>query len=153
MSPHAVSVPRAPSAPREVRVSADDPAPADDPSKIPFTDYDPPSTLVVPQHPVERARYPFVDVHSHQFGLDEAKVLEVVDAMDRMNLAVLVNLSGRGFRRVPLPDGSTRFGLQDPETLRELVALTERVAPGRIVHFTNVDFWGVGSPDWAARGQ
>ena len=127
------------------------PAPAPDPAKIPFTDYDPPSTLVVSQHTVERAKFPFVDVHSHQFGLDEAKVREVVAAMDRMNLAVLVNLSGRGFVRTPLPDGTTRFGIDSPEYLRDLIALTERVAPGRIVHFTNVDFHGVGSGDWAQR--
>ena len=34
------------------QTAGSDPAPADDPSKIPFTDYDPPSTLVVPQSTV-----------------------------------------------------------------------------------------------------
>jgi predicted TIM-barrel fold metal-dependent hydrolase len=32
--------------------------------------------------------------------------------------------------------------------LRDLIALTERVAPGRIVHFTNVDFSAVGGEGW-----
>jgi hypothetical protein len=30
--------------------------------------YDPPSTLVVPENPVTRAKFPFIDVHSHQYG-------------------------------------------------------------------------------------
>src|SRR5688500_19134954 len=31
-----------------------------------FEEYDPPSSLVVPEHRVTRAKYPFIDVHSHQ---------------------------------------------------------------------------------------
>ena len=81
----------------------------EDPAKLSFMAYDPPSTLVVPEHPVPRAKYPFVDVHSHQFELDEAKVREVVAAMDAMNMGAMVNLSGRGFRRTTDPDGRTRF--------------------------------------------
>ena len=44
-------------------VAQDSPPPpkADDPKALSFMDYDPPSTLVVPQHAVERARYPFID--------------------------------------------------------------------------------------------
>ena len=30
-------------------------------------DYEPVSSLKVPKHPLTRARYPFVDVHSHQW--------------------------------------------------------------------------------------
>jgi len=131
------------------------PAPAaeaapDDPSKLSFMEYDPPSTLVVPEHPVTRAKYPFVDVHSHQFELDEAKVRDLLAAMDAMNMAAMVNLSGRGFRRTTLPDGTTRWGLREPEYLRDTIALTERLAPGRILHFTNVDFSQAGGADWPA---
>jgi predicted TIM-barrel fold metal-dependent hydrolase len=127
----------------------DVPAPADDPARLSFMEYDPPSTLAVPEHPVARARYPFVDVHSHQFGLDEAKVRALVEAMDALNMGTMVNLSGRGFRRETGPDGRPVFRFQDAAYLRELVALTERLAPGRIVHFTNLDVSGVGTPGWA----
>lgn len=130
-----------------VTADADAAAPAD-PSKTSFMEYDPPSTLVVPQHPVPSAKYPFVDVHSHQFDLDEARVREVLAAMDAMNMGVMVNLSGRGFRRIDTPDGSRRYGLNEPGYLRDLIALTERLAPGRMVHFTNVDWSRVGTPDW-----
>lgn len=128
------------------------PPPAADPKDLSFMAYDPPSTLVVPQHPVSRAKYPFVDVHNHQWELTgEEKVREVVAAMDAMNMAVMVNLSGRGFRRVVDAAGAETYRLQDQAYLRDLVALTERVAPGRIVHFTNVEFDGAGGPGWAER--
>ena len=29
-------------------------------------DYEPKSTLIVPEHKVTRAKYPFIDVHNHQ---------------------------------------------------------------------------------------
>ena len=82
-----------------------EPAPAD-PKAISFMEYDPPSTLVVPGAPDRRGRSsPFVDVHNHQFELDEAKVRQVFADMDALNMAVMVNLSGRGFRRT---DGTGR---------------------------------------------
>jgi uncharacterized protein len=128
------------------------PAAKGDPKDLSFMAYDPPSTLVVPEHPVPRARYPFVDVHNHQFELTGAeKVREVVKAMDAMNMAVMVNLSGRGFRRIVDAAGVETYRLQDQAYLRDLIALTEGVAPGRIVHFTNVDFDGAGAPGWAER--
>ncbi len=126
------------------------PATPADPATISFMDYNPPSSLVVSEHPVTRARFPFVDVHSHQGQLDEAKVAELVAAMDAMQMAVMINLSGRGFERVTGADGQPTFRLRDPQYLRDQIATSERLAPGRIVHFTNVDFSGVGSPEWAA---
>jgi predicted TIM-barrel fold metal-dependent hydrolase len=128
------------------------PAKAEDPAATSFMAYDPPSTLVVPQDPVARARYPFVDVHNHQFDLDsDAKVAAVVEAMDAMNMAVMVNLSGRGFRRTTDASGAETYTLQEPQYLRDLIARTERVAPGRMVHFTNVEWDGAGGPGWAER--
>lgn len=113
-----------------------------------FYAYDPPSTLVVPEHPVTRAKYPFVDVHNHQSQMGEQDLAELVAAMDAMNMAVLVNLSGRGFRRVQRPDGSTTFGFQESDYLAASIARAEREQPGRLVVFTNVDFSGVGEPGW-----
>jgi predicted TIM-barrel fold metal-dependent hydrolase len=65
-------------------------------------------------------------------------------------MGVMVNLSGRGFQRTTGPDGQQRYGLKDRRYLLDAIALTERVAPGRIVHFTNVDFSRTGAPDWPA---
>ncbi len=126
------------------------PAPSDDPAQLSFMQYDPPSTLKVSEHPVPRAKFPFVDVHSHQFDLDEAQLRELVAEMDKLNMGVMVNLSGRGFERKTGPDGKQRYGLKDRQYLLDAIALSERVAPGRIVHFTNVDFSRVGGADWPA---
>lgn len=113
-----------------------------------FYAYDPPSTLVVPEHPTTRAKYPFVDVHNHQGQMGTQDLDELVAAMDAMNMGVLVNLSGRGFRRVQQPDGSTTFGFQESDYLAASIARAERQHPGRLVVFTNVDFSGVGEAGW-----
>ena len=34
-----------------------------------FESYDPPSTLVVPENPVTKAKFPFVDIHSHHWRM------------------------------------------------------------------------------------
>jgi predicted TIM-barrel fold metal-dependent hydrolase len=63
-----------------------------------FEDYNPPSSLVVPEHIVERAKYPFIDAHNHQFDMSPKKLNKVITGMDKLNMAVMVNLekySGR----------------------------------------------------------
>jgi uncharacterized protein len=89
-----------------------------------FESYEPKSTLVVPENPTPRARFPFVDAHSHQraSGMTPAEVDALVEAMDAMNMAVMVNLSG----------GSG-------ERLREGIARLEGRYPNRFVTFANVD--------------
>src|SRR5687768_4097481 len=64
--------------------------------KMDLEDYDPPSTLVVPEHRVTKAKFTFVDVHNHQIGMTSQNLGELVAEMDKLNMAVMVNLSGRG---------------------------------------------------------
>ena len=116
-----------------------------------FHEYDPPSTLVVPENPVPRARYPFVDVHNHQFGMPDQDLDELVEAMDRLNMAVMVNLSGRGFRRLELAEGTISFDLQEGEYLERAVDNIEKNAPGRFLVFTNIRLQGITEPDWTER--
>lgn len=116
-----------------------------------FWAYDPPSTLVVPETEVSRAKYPFVDVHNHQWRMATEPVNATVEDMDALNMAVMVNLSGRGGRRIELPDGSFRFGTGTPEHLEQVIANARKNAPGRFVVFTNVDFDGFGEADWTGR--
>ena len=97
--------------------------------------YKPRSTLVVPEHQVPRARFPVVDIHSHQpTPIGAAEYDRVVAAMDRLNLQVLVNLSGSSGDRL-------RQGLEAIRTSRH---------PTRMVLFANVDFRDVG-PGFGAR--
>lgn len=116
-----------------------------------FEEYEPRSMLVVPEHPLTRAKYPFVDVHNHQNDMAPAKLKELVADMDKLNMAVMVNLSGRGFRRVQKPDGTTTFGLDDSEQLKMAVENAKATAPGRFVVFTNIDFNGIGEPGWTEK--
>ncbi len=117
----------------------------------PFHEYDPPSTLVVPENPTPRARYPFVDVHNHQWQMPDQDLGELVDEMDALNMAVMVNLSGRGFQRVEAEDGSVRFALHEVGYLERAVAHAAAAAPGRFVVFTNLDLAGLGEPEWQER--
>lgn len=113
-----------------------------------FDEYDPPSTLVVPGTEVTRARYPFIDVHNHQFQMADQDLTALVAEMDKLNMAVMVNLSGRGFRRIEGDDGSVRFGLRGGEYLERAVENARHHAPGRFVVFTNVSFENIDEPGW-----
>ena len=62
--------------------------------KIDFESYNPPSTLVVPQHPVTKAKFPFIDVHNHQFRMPTMDLNTLTVEMDKLNMRVMVNLSG-----------------------------------------------------------
>jgi predicted TIM-barrel fold metal-dependent hydrolase len=84
-----------------------------------------------------------------EYGEEEWR--ELLAAMDGMNMAVMVNLSGRGFRRVEQPDGTTTFGMGDSSALGRAVAAAGAAAPGRFVVFANVDFSGIGEPGWSER--
>ncbi|MGE3508811.1 MAG: amidohydrolase family protein [Vicinamibacterales bacterium] len=58
-------------------------------------EYRPRSTLVVPQHPVSRARFPVIDLHGHPPPLTTAAVVnQVVEAMDPVGVRVMVNANG-----------------------------------------------------------
>jgi predicted TIM-barrel fold metal-dependent hydrolase len=57
-------------------------------------EYEPISTLVVPKHPLTKAKYPFIDVHSHQWTMPIQNLDGLVTEMDSLNMGVMVNLSG-----------------------------------------------------------
>ena len=52
-----------------------------------FEEYNPPSTLVVPGKEVKRAKFPFIDVHGHQFRMATQDLSELIKAMDTLNEA------------------------------------------------------------------
>ncbi|MGR3809388.1 amidohydrolase family protein [Jiulongibacter sp. NS-SX5] len=116
----------------------------DNNGEITFEEYNPTSTLVVPnQGEIHRAKFPFIDVHNHQFGMNsKEKVDEIVAYMDSLNMGVMVNLSGRGWTRDI--DESTR-------TLESYVQTVKENQPGRIVIFTNIDFNNISEPGWTER--
>ena len=106
-----------------------------------FELYDPPSTLVVPENPRPAAQYPFVDVHNHQWTMPTDDLDATVAEMDALNMAVMVNLSGR-----------LTFGGRDGQA--HLEGCLETVAehhPERFLVFTNLDYSGLDEPGWGER--
>jgi uncharacterized protein len=57
-------------------------------------DYEPRSTLVVPGHTLTHSKFPFIDVHNHQWLMPVQNLDKLVVEMDSLNMAVMVNLSG-----------------------------------------------------------
>jgi uncharacterized protein len=102
-----------------------------------FEQYDPPSTLVVPEHRVTKAKYPFIDVHNHQFDMPTKNLADLAKQMDSLNMAVMVNLSGRG-------RGST-------EHLEKSLENVKKNNPKRFMVFTNMDFSAIDDPEWQGR--
>jgi predicted TIM-barrel fold metal-dependent hydrolase len=100
-------------------------------------DYKPRNTLVVPHHTVPRAKFPVVDIHSHQpTPMSPQQLAEVVKGMDANNLQVLVNLSGGSGERL-------KHGL---------AAVASSPHKDRMVLFANVLDWNkAGTPGWAAK--
>jgi uncharacterized protein len=99
-------------------------------------EYRPASTLVVPVHLVPRAKYPVVDVHSHQpTPISPEEFDKVVASMDALNLQVIVNLSGGSGDRL-------RKGLEAIKASRHA---------RRMVLFANVDFRSGVGPGFGRR--
>lgn len=101
-----------------------------------FEDYDPPSTLVVEETHVPRAKYPFVDVHNHQWAMASADLDALAAEMDALNMAVMVNLSGRS-------RGQEGY-------LAAVLDNVERHQPDRFLVFTNISFDDL-DDTWAER--
>jgi uncharacterized protein len=107
---------------------------------ITFEEYEPKSTLVVPQHSVKKAKFPFIDVHNHQWDMESPeKVAKLVKEMDQLNMGMMVNLSGRGW-------GSDEA--KSNATLYNQIELTKKNFPNRFAIFTNVDFSKIDEAGW-----
>jgi predicted TIM-barrel fold metal-dependent hydrolase len=106
-----------------------------------FEEYNPPSTLVVPENPVTRAKFPFVDIHSHQWNLTKEGIKKLVGEMEELNMGAMVNLSGRGFDRAAGDIGTQEY-------LAGMVRRVNGEAPNKIVIFTNVSFKDIDDADW-----
>ncbi|HRG09630.1 MAG TPA: amidohydrolase, partial [Cyclobacteriaceae bacterium] len=66
--------------------------------KMDFEQYDPPATLKVEEHRLKRAKFPFIDIHNHQGNMNTSDFKDLIAKMDALNMGVMINLSGRGFR-------------------------------------------------------
>lgn len=94
-------------------------------------DYDPISTLVVPEHVLTKAKYPFIDVHNHQWVMPIQDLDDLVNEMDSLNMGVMVNLSG--FRGKVL-----EWSLDN----------VDENHPNRFAIFLNINFENLDDPGW-----
>jgi uncharacterized protein len=94
-------------------------------------EYEPISTLHVPQHLLKRAKFPFVDVHNHQWTMPVQNLSNLVGEMDSLNMKVMVNLSGFRGKYLEWSLGNVKSHY-----------------PNRFILFLNIDFEKLDDPGW-----
>ncbi len=94
-------------------------------------EYEPLSTLHVPEHLLTHSRFPFIDVHNHQWTMPIQDLGALVAEMDSLHMRVMINLSGfRGkYLDWSLSNVNNHF-------------------PNRFVLFLNIDFEKLDDPGW-----
>jgi len=94
-------------------------------------EYSPISTLKVPKHKITKAKFPFIDVHNHQFTMPIQNLDNLVEEMDELNMKVMVNLSGfRGkYLEWSLDNVNEKYG-------------------NRFILFLNIDFEELDDEGW-----
>ena len=96
-------------------------------------EYSPKSTLIVPETTIKRAKFPFIDVHNHQFDMPLKDLSKLTAEMDSLNMAFMINLSGLR-------------GLYLQQSLKNV----KENAPTRFGLFVNIDFETIDEADFAA---
>ena len=101
-------------------------------TKMDFEAYDPPSSLVTPEHIITKSKYPFIDIHSHHWRMAEQNLDDLIGQMDKLNMQVVNNLSGRGGAALKaMMDNVKKYGLEK-----------------RITIFTNIELRSIDEADW-----
>lgn len=103
-------------------------------TKMDFETYNPPSTLVVPEHKLTKSKFPFIDVHNHQFRMATMDLATLIKDMDKMNMKVMVNLSG-----------------QSGESITKSAANIKEHFPNRFIVFANIEFKNIGEEGWSEK--
>ncbi|MES2331864.1 MAG: amidohydrolase family protein [Bacteroidota bacterium] len=100
-------------------------------SKMDFEKYNPVSTLVVPGKQVTHAKFPFIDVHNHQWNMASQSIPELLKEMDQLNMKIMVNLSGKS-----------------GQDLMNGIKHVKETTPNRVLQFANISFTGFGETKW-----
>ena len=103
---------------------------------ISIEDYDPKSTLRVPEHTVTRAQFPFIDVHNHQRDVSPGKLDQLIRDMDSLNMRILINS--------PVGGGQGKW-------VADAARAMKAHAPGRFAVMTNIDYANLEDPSYPAR--
>ena len=98
-------------------------------------EYNPKSSLVVEQNPKNRSKFPFVDVHSHQWKMPVMNLSDLVSDMDSLNMGYMINLSGSGFGTF-----AGNQDLMDISLTKSIENVESQGLSNRFGVFVNVDF-------------
>jgi predicted TIM-barrel fold metal-dependent hydrolase len=97
-------------------------------------EYSPKSTLVVEKNLKSRSKFPFIDVHSHQWDMSYSNLKKLVSEMDSLNMAYMINLSGSGI--ATFAGNQTLMDLN----LEKSISNVNQNFPERFGVFLNIDF-------------
>lgn len=114
--------------------------------RMDFETYNPTSTLVVPQHPTYKAKFPFIDVHNHQWNVPDQNIHELYSEMDSLDMKVMINLSGKGYKETNARNGE--FDVNDHSYLVRSFDNIKKSGTERLMLFTNISFVGFGEAGW-----
>jgi predicted TIM-barrel fold metal-dependent hydrolase len=103
---------------------------------VSIEEYEPKSTLRVPEHTLTRAKFPFIDVHTHHRDVSPAKLDQLVREMDSLNMRVLINSPVGGGHGTWLANAVTAMKARDPK---------------RFGVMTNIDYANLDEPGYPAR--
>ena len=105
-------------------------------------EYSPISTLVVPQNPKTRSKFPFIDVHSHHWNMPIMNLDNLIEEMDSLNMKYQINLSGSG-----LAVFSGKQDLMDLNLSKSINNIKKNY-PERFGVFVNLDLSKIGRKDF-----
>ena len=106
-------------------------------------EYSPKSSLIVDENPRSSAKFPFVDVHSHQWKMPVMDFTNLVAEMDSLNMGYMINLSGSGFATF-----AGNQNLMDISLTESLENIKKQGVSNRFGVFVNIDFNKIDDPDF-----
>ena len=104
-----------------------------------FEDYNPPSSLKVEGQEIKKAKFTFIDVHSHLWDMPVMNLDNLVSEMNEINMGYIINLSGSGFGPQAAKD------LYFDESIKNI----QENHPNRVGLFLNVDFESIDDENYA----
>ncbi|MEY4815778.1 MAG: hypothetical protein RLZZ162_2851 [Verrucomicrobiota bacterium] len=103
---------------------------------ISIEEFEPKSTLRVPEHKPTRAKFPFIDVHNHQRDVTPDRLKQLIEDMDSLNMGILINS--------PVNGGSGKW-------VANAVTAMKAHSATRFAVMTNIDTSNLDAPDYSQR--
>jgi len=103
---------------------------------ISIEEFEPKSTLRVPEHKPTRAKFPFIDVHNHQRDVTPDRLKRLIEDMDSLNMGILINS--------PVNGGSGKW-------VANAVTAMKAHSAAHFAVMTNIDTSNLDAPDYSQR--